>query len=127
MTLMKHVLAGERPSIPAACPAGFRQLLEKAWADEPSMRPSAVELLTELDLLLQSGECNRAAGWGAVGGPQLDSRGMAEDVVYDDVGALESGVRVHIRPAHLPEVEAEVADDDTPLGPMVPLASLVAD
>ncbi len=45
--IRERVLAGQRPSLPAACPAPVRSLIERCWAQMPGSRPTAAQVLKE--------------------------------------------------------------------------------
>ena len=49
---VNQVVAGLRPSIPAACPAPIAALMRQCWAAEPRDRPSVPELIKQLTRLL---------------------------------------------------------------------------
>ena len=42
---------GWRPLIPEGCPAGYAQLMAACWAHDPEQRPSAGEVLGQLQQL----------------------------------------------------------------------------
>jgi len=54
LEIMDRVIAGERPAWPGhlEAPAGWIQLTERCWAQDPASRPTMAEVAQELDLLL---------------------------------------------------------------------------
>jgi hypothetical protein len=46
--IRERVLAGQRPPLPAACPAAVRSLIERCWAQVPAQRPTAAQMLKEV-------------------------------------------------------------------------------
>jgi serine/threonine protein kinase len=43
----------ERPEIPASCPAAFAKLIQRCWHQDVKGRPSAVEMVAELSVLIE--------------------------------------------------------------------------
>ena len=50
------VAKGERLTIPSTCPPVFASLMTKCWHQDPLLRPSFKEILSELDNILENGE-----------------------------------------------------------------------
>jgi len=55
-TIKSVVLRGGRPDVPK-CPPAYHQMLELGWAADPSVRPSAADMVEMLDRIL-AGCCN---------------------------------------------------------------------
>jgi len=56
--LIKVAKNALRPTIPESCPCGLKELVEMSWHQDPQCRPSAKELLSNLDLLITHWESN---------------------------------------------------------------------
>jgi hypothetical protein len=60
--IMYKVFAGQKPPVDrGAMPAGFRDLLESCWENDPAARPSFREILTRLRQLLSEERQRRFA------------------------------------------------------------------
>eukprot|EP00899_Mesostigma_viride_P021415 jgi/Mesvir1/29275/Mv22376-RA.1 len=48
-------LEGQRPALPSKWPTKIKQLLTSAWADDATLRPSASEIVQQLDEMMAQG------------------------------------------------------------------------
>ncbi|XP_065186724.1 uncharacterized protein LOC135817461 isoform X1 [Sycon ciliatum] len=53
-SIMKYVLAGNRPAIPSDCPSPFAELMVKCWHDDGKERPTFHDIVANLDSQLES-------------------------------------------------------------------------
>lgn len=53
----RSVANGARPSFPDTFPSGLMDLIKKCWDGDMNLRPSAQDIVTELEVLLCDEEC----------------------------------------------------------------------
>ena len=53
-SIVRHVLAGNRPMIPVDCPQEYADLMRKCWGDDGTRRPTFRDIVDNLDHQLES-------------------------------------------------------------------------
>lgn len=54
MQISDRVKNGEREEIPQDCPTEFKALIEKCWAQKPETRPTAIQVVSYIEKLMES-------------------------------------------------------------------------
>jgi hypothetical protein len=52
LTVSLDVIAGKRPPLPADCPPGLRDLIQRCWQSDAAARPGMDEVLTALETMM---------------------------------------------------------------------------
>lgn len=110
---------GLRPTLPAASPPGYNELLAACWAGRPEARPSMAQVCTALDAILAAlpewlkAQAARSAGAAAVAQSQADDLQAA----CDQGAVITSGGSGSLTPAVCPVLAAayDPMSDDSEL------------
>jgi hypothetical protein len=96
------VLAGARPEIPGGTPDGVRGLIERCWAGAPGERPSAHDVVGELE----------SGSWALPGAYAAEVRQWAQRTAAEHQAALQALVTQRVDAATLSARLANIAPGD---------------
>ncbi|TAK78554.1 MAG: hypothetical protein EPO11_01100 [Gammaproteobacteria bacterium] len=57
--IIRFVLKGQRPTIPVGCDDQLSKVIKRCWVQGPTLRPTAEQLLADMDSLIEENESRR--------------------------------------------------------------------